>query len=149
MEPLSMPPVLQRCPNFCISSLCCLHSITILLSAIVWRKLKPELVISRFSWLCMLVIPGTNTVSCTLWSIPSTLYSLDEYLMLDDEGCINSLLPLYFIPSTSDNLFWDRNLESFFSALRLAVISGRFYHHQHFWEYINVPWLMAHFNCLT
>ena len=61
----------------------------------------------------MSAIPGTDTSSCTLWLSPSTLYSLAEYLVLDDEGCINALLPADFIPSTSDHLFWDRNLESF------------------------------------
>ena len=65
-----------------------------------------------------------------LWLSPSTLYNLAEYLMLDDGECLNALLPADFIPSTSDHLFWDWNLESFFSALRLAVISGRFSHHR-------------------
>ena len=32
--------------------------------------------------------------------------------MLDDGGCLNSLLPVDFIPSNSDHLLWDWNLES-------------------------------------
>ena len=135
--------------QFCILSLCCLHSVTTLLYSLVRRNLKPESTIPQFSWLCMLAIPGTDTSSCTLWLSPSKLYSLPEYLVLDDEGCINALLRVDFIPSTSDHLFWDRNIESFFSALRLAVISGRFSRRRKFWEYINVPWSMHPLKCST
>ena len=117
---------------FCISSLCHLHSITIHLYALIQRKLKPELTIPQFPWLCMSAIPGTNTSSCTLLSSPSTLYSFVEYPVLDDGGCLNALLLVDFIPSTLDHLFWDWNLESFFSALRLAVINGRFSRHRQF-----------------
>ena len=97
----------------------------------------------------MSTIFSAVTSSWTLWSSPSTLYSFAEYLVLDDGGFLNALLLEDFIPSTSDHLFWDWNLESFFSVLRLAVISGRFYHHWQFWEYINVPWSMDYFKCLT
>ena len=103
--------------QFCILSLCYLHSVTIFLYALVQRNLKPELAIPQFSWLCMSTIPGTITGSCTLWLSPSTLYSFAEYLMLDDEGCINALLLVDFIPSTLYHLFWDMNLESFFECL--------------------------------
>ena len=89
----------------CISSLCCLHSVTIHHYALVRRNLKPESTIPQLSWLCMSAIPGTVTGSCTLWSSPSTLYSSAEYLVLDDGGCLNALLPADFIPSTSDHLF--------------------------------------------
>ena len=99
--------------QFCISSWCCLYSITICLYALVRRKLKPVSAIPQFSWLCMSAIPGTVTGSCTLWSSPSTLDSFAEYLVLDDGGCLNSILPVDFIPLTSDHLFWDWNLESF------------------------------------
>jgi len=61
----------------------------------------------------MSAIPDTVTGSCTLWSSSSILYSLAEYLVLDDGGCLNALLPADFIPSTSDHLFWDWSLESF------------------------------------
>ena len=115
---------------FCISSLCCLYSVTISFYALVRRKLKPELAIPQLSCLCMSAIPGTVTGLCTLWSSPSTLYNFAEYLMLDDEGYLNSLLQVNFIPSTSHHLFWDRNLESCLSSLRLAVISGRFSSHR-------------------
>ena len=65
-------------------------------------------------------------------------------------GMPNALLPADFIPSTSDHLFWDWSLESYLSALRLAVISGTFSRHrQFFWEYINVPWSMDSLKCLT
>ena len=86
----------------CISSLCCLYLVTIHSYDLVWRNLKPES-----------VIPSIVTSSCTLWSSPSTLYSFAEYLMLDDGGCLNALLSVDFIPSNSDHLFWDLNLESF------------------------------------
>ena len=99
--------------QFCILSLCYLHLVTIWFYALVQRKLKPESAIPQFSWLCMSTIPDTDIGSCTLWSSPSTLYNFTKYLMLDDGGCLNSLLPADFIPSTSDHLFWDRNLESF------------------------------------
>ena len=135
--------------QFCILSLCCLYSVTICHYALVQRKLKPESSIPQLSWLCMSAIPDTVTGSCTLWLSPSTLYSFAEYLMLDDGGCLNALLPTDFIPSTSDHLFWDWSLESYLSALRLAVISGRFSRHRHFWEYINVPWSMDSLKCLT
>jgi hypothetical protein len=69
--------------------------------------------------------------------------------VLDDGGCLNALLPADFIPSTSDHLFWDWSLESYLSALRLAVISGRFSRHRQFWEYINVPWSMDSLKCST
>ena len=93
-------------------------------------NLKTELAIPQFFWLCMSSIPRTVIGSWTLWSSPSTLYSFPEYLMLDDGGCLNSLLWTDLIPSTSDHLFWDRNLESSLSVLRLAVISGRFSRHR-------------------
>ena len=118
--------------QFCILRVCYLHSITIHLYALVRRMLKLESAIPQFSWLCMSTILGIDTGSCTLWSSPSTLYIFAEYLMLDDGGFLNALLPADFIPSTSDHLFWDRNLESYLSALRLVVISGRFSHHQQF-----------------
>ena len=99
--------------QFCILSLCCFYSVTIRRYALVRRKLKPELAIPQLSWLCMSSIPSTITCSCTLWSSPSTLYIFVEYLVLDDVGCLNSLLLADFIPLTSDHLLWDRNLESF------------------------------------
>ena len=148
MEPLLMPPMSHRFPNLHIESMLPTfrhHSPY----ALVPKKLKPESAIPQLSWLCMSVIPGTVTGSCTLWSSPSTSYSFAEYLVLDDGGCLNSLLPVDFIPSTSDHLFWDWSLESFLSALRLAVISGRFSRHQQFWDYINVPWSMDSLKCST
>ena len=124
--------------QFCILSLCFLHLVTICLYALVRRNLKPKSSIPQFSWLCMSAIPSTG--SSTLWSSPSTLYSFVEYLMLDDGGCLNALLPEHFIPSTSDHLFWDWNLDLFWVpwdlqssvAGSLAIDSS--------WEYINVPW---------
>ena len=144
----------------CILSLCYLHSVTICRYALIWRKLKPESAIRQLSWLCMSVIPqlswlcmsaipGKVTGSCTLWSSPSTSYNFAEYLVLDDGGYLNSLLSADFIPYTWNHLFWDWNLESCLSALRLEVISGRFSHHHNFWEYINVPWLMDSSKCST
>ena len=118
--------------QFYISSLCCLYLVTICCYALVRRKLKPESAIPQLSWLCMSAILGTVTGSCTLWSSPLTLYSFVEYLMLDDGGYLNALLPADFTPSTSDHLFWDWNLDLFLSALRLAVINGRFSRHRQF-----------------
>ena len=135
--------------QFCILSLCYLHSVTIRLYTLGQRKLKPESAIPWFSWLCMSAIPSTVTGSCTLWSSPSTLYIFAEYLVLDDGECLNALLPADFIPSTSYHLFWDWILESYLSALRLAVISGRFSRHRQFWEYINVPLSMDSLKCST
>ena len=99
--------------EFCISSLCCLHSVTILLYAPVWMKLNPKSAIPQLSWLCMSAIPSTITGSCTSCSSPSTLYRVSKYLVLFVGGCLNDLLPADSIPSTSDHLFWDRSLESF------------------------------------
>ena len=61
----------------------------------------------------MSAILVTITGSFTSYSSPSTLYSVAEYLMLVDGGCLNALLPVDSIPSTSDHLFCDRSLESF------------------------------------
>ena len=130
MEPLSMPLVSQRCPSFAYRVYATYIQSPFSVMLFFSRKLKLELAIPQLSWLCMSAILGTVTGSCTLWSSPSTLYIFAEYLMLDDGGCLNALLPADFIPSTSYQLFWDRNLESFLSALRLAVISGRFSRHQ-------------------
>ena len=135
---------------FFILSLCFLHSVTIHLYALILRNLKPESVIPQFSWLCMLAIPGTGAGLSTLWSSPSTLYSFVEYLMLDDGGCLNAPLPADFIPLTSDHLFWDRNLKSFFECLETCshqwqVLSPSIVS----WKYINVPWSMDPFKCST
>ena len=98
----------------CISSLCCLLSVTIHQYALVQRKLKPESAIPQLYWLCMSTIPGTITASCTsCLLISSTLYSIIEYLVLVDGGFLNSLPPADSIPSTLDHLFWNRSLEPF------------------------------------
>ena len=59
-------------------------------------------------WVVHIMIKGL----CTLWLSPSTLYNFIEYLMLYDGGFLNSLLLADSILSTSDNLLWDRILES-------------------------------------
>ena len=118
--------------QFHISSLCFLYLVTTRHHALVQRNLKPESAIPQLPWLCMSTIPSAVIGSWTLWSSPSTWYSFAEYLVLDDGRCLNSLLPADFIPSTSDHLLWDRNLESSLSALRLAIISGRFSRHRKF-----------------
>ena len=133
----------HRDVTVCILSLCCLHLVTIRRYALVRRKLKPESAIPQLSWLCMSAIPGTVTGSCTLWSSPSTLYSFTEYLVLDDGGCLNSLLPADFIPSTLDHLFWDWNLESFWVPWDLQSSVAGSLTIDNFWEYINVPWSMG------
>ena len=103
------------------------------------RKLKPESTIPQLSWLCMSAIPGKVTGSCTLWSSPSTLDSFAEYLVLDDGGCLNALLPADFIPSTLDHLFWDWNIDSFWVPwdLQSSVVGSLAI--DSLWEYINVP----------
>ena len=135
--------------QFCISSLCCLHSITIHLYALVQRKLKAESAIPQLSWLCMSAIPGTIIGSCTSCSSPSTLYSIVEYLVLVDGGCLNALLPVDSIPSTSDHLLWDRSLESFWVPwdLQSSLVGSLVI--DNFGEYINVPWMMDSFKCWT
>ena len=133
--------------QFFILSLCYLHSVTIHLYALVRRKLKPESAIPQFSWLCMSAIPGTG--SSTLWSSPSTLYNFAEYLMLDDGGCLNALLLVDFVPSTSDHLLWDWNLESFWVPWDLRSSVKGSLAIDNFWEYINVPWSMDPLKCLT
>ena len=111
MEPLSMPPVSQRCPSLYIKYM--LPSFSHHTPLCSCSK-EVEAWVGHSSVILTLHvgIPSTDTSSCTLWSSPSTLYNFAEYLMLDDGGCLNAL-PVDFIPSTSDHLFWDRNLESF------------------------------------
>ena len=132
MEPLSMPPMSQRCPNFVYrvyASFIQSPFTVMLLLERSWNLSRPFLNYLEFACRPFLV---QVTGSCTLWSSPSTLSSFVEYLMLDDGGCLNALLPVDFIPLTLDHLFWDWNLDSCLSALRLAVISGRFSRHRQF-----------------
>ena len=124
--------------QFCILSLFYLHSVTIHLYALVRRKLKPES-----------AIPGTDTGSCTLWLIPSTLYIFAEYLVLDDERFLNSLLPMDFIPSTLDHLFSYWNLESWWVPWDLQSSVAGSLAIDSLCEYINVPWLMDPLKCST
>ena len=49
----------------------------------------------------MSAIPGIVTGSCTSSSSSSTLYNVDEYLVLVDGGFHNALLPADSIPLTS------------------------------------------------
>ena len=108
-----MPPVSQRCLSLHIDSMLPTFS-RHFPYAPIQRKLNPELAIPQLSLLCMSAIPGTVTSSCTSCSLSSsTLYSVTEYLMLVDGGCLDSLLPVDSIPSTSNHLFWNRSLESF------------------------------------
>ena len=92
MEPLLIPPVSQRCPIFHMKSMLPTFSHHFPY-ALVRRKLKLESTIPQLSWLCMSTIPSTFTGSWTSCSLSySTLYSVAEYLMLVDGGCLNSLL---------------------------------------------------------
>ena len=131
MDPLSMPPVSQRCPSLYIESMLPSFSHhTPLFSCLkeVEAWVSHSSIILTFHvghswywyWFVHFIIESFHIIS------------LAKYLVLDNDGCINALLPADFIPSTSDHLFWDRNLESFLSALRLAVISGRFSRHRQF-----------------
>ena len=113
MEPLSMPPVSHKCPSLHIESMLPTFSHH-LPYALVQRNLNLESSIPRLSWLFMSVILGTIIGSCTFCLLSSsTLYNVDEYLMLVDGGCLNALLPADSIPSTSDHLLWNRSVESF------------------------------------
>ena len=148
MEPLLMPPVSQRCPSLYIESM--LPSFSHHMPLFSCSK-EVETCVGHSSVILTLHV-GHSRYS--YWFVHFMIESFHIIqpcwvLVLDDEGCINSLLPVDFIPSTLDHLFWDRNLESFLSALRLAVISGRFSHHRKFWEYINVPWSMDSLKCST
>ena len=60
----------------------------------------------------MSAILGTVTGLCTYCSSPSTLYNVAEYLMLVYRVCLNSLLTMDSIPSTSYHLLWIWSLES-------------------------------------
>ena len=113
------------------------------------EELKPESAIPQLSWICMSAIPGTVTGSCTLWSSPSTSYKFADYLVLDDGGCINSLLLADFIPLTSDHLFWDWNLDSFWVPWDLYSSVAGSLAIDNSWEYINVPWSMYPLKCST
>ena len=143
-----MPPMSHRCTNLHIKSMIPTFSHHPPYS-LVLRKLKPKWAIPQLYWLCMSAIPNTISGSCTSCSSSSTLYSFVEYLMLDDGGRLNALLPVDFIPSTSNHLLWDWNLESFWvpwylqssMAGSLAIDSS--------WEYINVPWSMEPLKCST
>ena len=134
MEPLLMPPVSQRCPSLYIESM--LPSFSHHTSLCSCSK-EVETWVGHSSVILTLHV-GHSRYSywfMHLWSSPSTLYNFVEYLMFDDGGCLNSLLPVDFIPSTLDHLFWDWNLESFLSAFRLAIISGRFSRH---WQFLGI-----------
>ena len=103
MEPLSMPPVSQRCP--------CLYTESMLPTFSHHSPLcsclkEVETWVGHSSVILTLHVghSRTGTGLSTLWSSPSTLYSFVEYLMLDDGGCLNALLPSDFIPSTPDHL---------------------------------------------
>ena len=71
---------------------------------------QPFLSYIDFAWLPFLVQLLVH--AHIVHSSSSTLPSLADYLVLVDEGCLNSLLPVYSIPSTLDHLFWNRILDS-------------------------------------
>ena len=131
MEPLLMPPVSQRCPSLYIKSM--LPSFSHHTSLFSCSK-EVETCVSHSSVILTLHV-GHSWYSYWFMHFMIESFHIIQFsksLVLDDGGCLNALLPADFIPSTSDHLFWDRNLESFLSALRLAVISGRFSRHRQF-----------------
>ena len=75
-----------------------------------------------------------------------TLLSTSCWMMGE---CLNSLLPVDFIPSTSDHLFWDWSLESFWVPWDLQSSVASSLSIDSFWEYINVPWSMDPLKCFT
>ena len=60
----------------------------------------------------MSVILGIIAGLFTSSPISSTLYTIAEYIVLVDGECLNALLPMDSILSTSNHLFWNRILES-------------------------------------
>jgi hypothetical protein len=57
------------------------------------------------------------------------IFGLLLLLMLDDGGCLNSLLPMDLFLSTSTHLALGQGSRVIISTLGLAVISGRFPHY--------------------
>jgi hypothetical protein len=57
------------------------------------------------------------------------IFGLLLLLMLDDGGCLNSLLPMDLFLSTSTHLSLGQGSRVIISTLGLAVISGRFPHY--------------------
>ena len=103
MEPLLMPPVSQRCPSLYIESM--LPSFSHHMSLCSCSK-EVETCVGHSSVILTLHV-GHSRYSywlVHLWLSPSTLYSFAEYLVLDDGGFLNTLLPTDFIPSSSDHL---------------------------------------------
>ena len=148
MEPLLMPPVSQRCPSFYIESMLPSFSHHMLL----WSCLKEVETWVGHSSVILTLHVGHSWYSywfVHLWSSPSTLYSFAEYLMLDYGGRLNALLPADFIPSTSDHLFWDWNLESFWVPWDLQSSVAGSLAINSLWEYINFPWFLDPLKCLT
>jgi hypothetical protein len=45
-----------------------------------------------------------------IWALPNH-QDIALHLMLDDERCLNALLSMGVLPSTSAHLFWNRDLE--------------------------------------
>ena len=121
-----MPPMSQICPSLHGESMLPMFN-----HRFPYALVRRKFILSR-SFLSYLVFacwpfPIQQLVHAHLVRlIYSKLSSIVEYLVLIDGGFLNALLPADFIPSNLDHLFWDWNLESFLSALRLAVISGRF-----------------------
>ena len=69
--------------------------------------------------------------------------------MLDDGRFLNSLLPADFIPSTSDHLFWDWNLESCWVPWDLHSSVAGSLAIDSFLGIHQCPWSMDPLKCLT
>ena len=146
MEPLMMPPVSQRCPNFYIETMLTSfshHTPVCSCSKEVEAWFGHSLVILTLhvghSWYSYWFMH--------LWSSPSTLYSFVEYLVLDHGGCLIALLPANFIPSTWYHLLWDWNLESVWVPWDLQSSVACSLAIDNSWEYNNVPWSMDSLKC--
>ena len=148
MEPLSMPPMSQRCPSFVYQ----VYAASIKSPFTFMLLFKGSWNLSRLFLSCLdfacQPFPVLLLVHAHLvWVLPhyTTLLSTSCWLMGD------ALMPSFQrIPSHQRQIIYSRiGVYTHLSALRLTVISGRFPCHRQFWEYINVPWSMDSFKCST
>ena len=135
MERLSMPPVSQRCPSFVyrVYATYIQSPFTfMLLFEGSWNLSQPFLSYLDLACQPFLVQLLIRAPYDRVLSHYTDLLSTSCWMMGD---ALTPSLLVDFIPSNSDHLFWDWNLESFLSALRLVVISGRFSHH---WQFLGI-----------
>ena len=113
MDPLSMPRMSQRCPSFVYWVYAALiqspFSVMLLFKG-SWSLSWPFLSYLDFACRPFLVQLLVHAPYDRFLPHYTALLSTSCWMM---GGCLNSLLPVNFIPSTLDHLFWDWNLDSF------------------------------------